>query len=311
MSTQPTTELVIDSLVPGSVKAAMKEVGASSSDLWMVPYKDIRVIDGFNVRVRNAEYEAHLHSIRDSILANGFYRDKPLEGYVAKEDGTNVIYITGGHTRYEAAGLAIEAGAAIEALPIIVKPAGTSQEDLTVALVTGNSGRPLTPIETAIVIKRLLGFGLDEKQIAQRLGYGKKYVEDLLGLLSAPAPVRKLVEQGKVSATLAIAEIKKDPKEAARKLTEAVKLVTEAGKTKVTKKSLDGVSNKPKRHVIAGDIYAPYQETDDHMVFLLKVPLADADLIDRKRIEIRVLGPVPTSDDPPADKRAAGEEDEL
>ena len=190
MSTQPTTDLVIDTLVPGSVKAAMKEVGASSSDLWMVPYKDIRVIEGFNVRVRNAEYEAHLHSIRDSILANGFYRDKPLEGYVAKEDGTNVIYITGGHTRYEAAGLAIEAGAAIEALPIIVKPAGTSQEDLTVALVTGNSGRPLTPIETAIVIKRLLGFGLDEKQIAQRLGYGKKYVEDLLSFFGLNTDVR-------------------------------------------------------------------------------------------------------------------------
>ena len=63
--------------------------------------------------------------------------------------------------------------------------------------------------------------------------------------------------------------------------------------------------------MIAGDIYAPYQETDDHMVFLLKVPLADADLIDRKRIEIRVLGPAPTSDDTPADKSAAGEEDEL
>lgn len=308
MSTQPTTDLVIDTLVPGSVKAAMKEAGASSSDLWMVPYKDIRVIEGFNVRVRNAEYEAHLHNIRDSIIANGFYRDKPLEGYVAKEDGSNVIYITGGHTRYEAAGLAIDMGAAIEALPIIVKPAGTSQEDLTVALVTGNSGRPLTPIETAIVIKRLLGFGLDEKKVAARLGYGKKYVEDLLSLLSAPAAVRKLVEQGKVSATLAIAEIKKDPKEAAKKLTEAMKGIAETGKTKITKKTLDAVSNQRVRpSKIVGDIHAPYQETEDHVFYLLKVRLEDADAIDRKRIEIKILGDAP-QDEPAAAKPAADDD---
>lgn len=309
MSTQPTTDLVIDNLVPGSVKAAMKEVGASSSDLWMVPYSNIRTIPGFNVRVRNAEYEAHVKSIKDSIKANGFYRDKPLEGYVAKEDGENVIYITGGHTRHEAAGLAIEEGAPIEALPVIVKPAGTSQEDLTVALVTGNSGRPLTPIETAIVIKRLVGFGLDEKTIARRLGYGKKYVEDLLSLLSAPAAVRKMVEQGKVSATLAISELKKDPKEAAKKLTEAAKVVEASGKTKVTKKSLSGVSDKPKKRVIVGDIYAPHSETEDHIVYLLKVPLEDAEAVDRKRIEIRIMGPVPDVAKAPAAGTTADDEE--
>lgn len=290
----PTTDLVIENITPGSVKAAMKEVGASSSDLWMVPYEDIRVIPGFNVRVRNAEYEAHVRNIKDSIIANGYYRDKPLEGYVAKEDGKNVIYVTGGHTRHEAAGLAIEEGHPLEALPVIVKPAGTSQEDLTVALVTGNSGRPLTPIEMAIVVKRLQGFGLDTKTIANRLGYGKKYIEDLLTLLSAPAAVRKLVEQGKVSATLALSELKKDASGAAKKLTEAAKTVEATGKTKVTKKALKPAVDKPKKaDVLTGDVHAPYQTNDDSTIFLLRVSPEVAEQIDGKRIEIRILGDLP------------------
>jgi len=306
----PTTDLVIDNLAPGSVKAAMKEAGASSSDLWMVPYENIRVIEGFNVRTRNAEYLAHVQDIKNSIIANGFYRDKPLEGYVAKEDGQNVIYITGGHTRHEAAGLAIAEGHEIVALPVIVKPAGTSQEDLTVALVTGNSGRPLSPIEIAVVCKRLLGFGQDEKGIAAKLGYTKKYVEDLLGLLSAPSAVRKLVEQGKVSATLAISEIKKDPKGAAKKLTEAAEVAKSTGKGKVTQKTLNGGKKKlkttpePSAEIVA-DFHAPYQdhEDNDYVVFLIRVPREHADAVDGKRVTLSILGDVP--------KAAAAEDDEA
>lgn len=38
-------------LNPGSIKGAMKEVGAGSGDLWKVPVAALRVIEGFNVRV--------------------------------------------------------------------------------------------------------------------------------------------------------------------------------------------------------------------------------------------------------------------
>lgn len=302
-STTPTTELVIDGLVPGSVKAAMKEAGASSADLWMVPYDQIHVIEGFNVRVRSPEYLAHLESIKNSITANGFYRDKPLEGYVGKDnEGNNVIYLTGGHTRYEAVGMARDEGHAIESLPVIVKTQGTSQEDLTVALVTGNSGRPLTPIETAIVCKRLLGFGLDEKGVADRLGFTKKYVEQLLMLLAAPAAVRKLVEQGKVSATLAIDELKKDAKGAAKKLTEAVEVAEAGGKAKATKKHVAGgakkASPKASKDEITVDVFAPAEdlEANDYITYFVRVPREHAEAIDGKRLKVKVLGDVPKAE---------------
>jgi len=292
----PTTDTVIEGLVPGSVKAAMKDAGASSSDLWMVPYSQLRVIPGFNVRIRNAEYLAHLNDIKNSITANGFYRDKPLEGYVGKDrNGNNAIFVTGGHTRHEAVGMAIEEGHTIEAVPVIVKPQGTSQEDITVALVTGNKGRPLTPIETAIVCKRLQGFGLDNKAIADRLCFTKKYVDNLFELLAAPAAVRKLVEQGKVSASLAIEELKKDGKGAAKKLTEAVEVAEAGGKKKITKKTLTKGDTKAKNPEIVVDVYAPAEdlEANDYVTFFVRVPRQHVDAIDGKRLRVRVLGDVP------------------
>lgn len=101
-------------LFPGAVKQAMASSHAKSRDLWQVPVANIRIIDGFNVRIRDAKYDEKIDELAKSILAEGFYQDKPLAGYVAKENGENVIFVTDGHRRYEATLKAITAGAQIE-----------------------------------------------------------------------------------------------------------------------------------------------------------------------------------------------------
>ena len=131
-------------LTPGNVKAAMKESGAGSRDLWQVAPDKLRTMEGFNVRTRGDDHTAHIRSIADSIKANGYYQYQPLGGVVAVENGEQVIYIHAGHCRLEAALLAIAEGATLERLPVVVSPAGTSMEDLTVELVRGNSGKALT-----------------------------------------------------------------------------------------------------------------------------------------------------------------------
>ena len=141
-------------LIQGKVKEAMK--GAASRDLWQVPIADLHVIDGFNVRADGVEHREHVAGVADSIIANGFYQNKPLAGYVALQGGKQVIYITDGHCRLEAAQEAIKRGAEIKALPVVVSPKGTSIEDLTVGLVTNNSGKPLSQYEIGLVCKRLV-----------------------------------------------------------------------------------------------------------------------------------------------------------
>lgn len=287
-------ENVIEFLTPGSIEAAMKEAGGSTKKFYMVHPSFLRVIDGFNVRTRTPEYLAHIKWLKGQIKANGYNVDEPMTGYVGKdpETGESVIFLTDGHSRLEAINELIEEGTEFNAVPVMLKANSTSQEDLTVDLITKNSGRPLTPIEIAVVCKRLLGFGWEEKDIAARLGYGKKYVEDLLGLLAAPAAVRKLVESGKVSATLAISEVKKDAKGAAKKLTEAAGKLAETGKTKVTKKHL---VDPAKVKAFKATVYAPHTDnpSDPYVTMLVQVPRENAYDLDGMQIKVTVLGIAP------------------
>jgi ParB-like chromosome segregation protein Spo0J len=227
-------------LVRGNLKAAMASAGATNPHaLWKVPLDKIRVIPGFNTRIHTPEYEAHIEWLTNSILENGYDEDKPLAGYVVKEDDGDVIYLTDGHSRNLAVARANERGAQIETLPIVVKPKGTSMEDLTVALVTSNSGRPLTPYETAIVVKRLVGYGLDEPTIAKRLGFTQKYVNDLLTLVAAPKAVRDMIVAGKIAPTLAINMLTKHGAKAVEKLKAAVEKAEASGKKKATAKHVE------------------------------------------------------------------------
>lgn len=129
----------------GSVKQAMS--GSTSSDLWKVPREKLHIEPGFNVRVHDADYNAHVRSIADSIKENGYYPDKPIAGFVAKRDGKDVIVVTDGHSRIAGFDLAVSEGYEGTELPVVTKPRGTSMEDLTIALVTSNTGKPLSPYE--------------------------------------------------------------------------------------------------------------------------------------------------------------------
>jgi len=258
----PSTEFSME-LTRGNLKAAMAAADATNPHaLWQVPYDKIRIMPGFNARIRTPEYEAHIEWITNSIIENGFYQNEPIAGFVARENDEEIVYLTAGHTRYEAAGRAIKSGAPLETLPMVIKPKGTSMEDLTVALITENSGRPLTPMESAIVVKRLVGYGLDEERIAKRLGYTPKYVGDLLVLVDAPKPVRDMIATGRISSTLALQTIAKHGPKAVEKLKEAVAKAEASGKKKATGKHVDNstpsVPKKPKtpKEINAGEVLA-------------------------------------------------------
>ncbi len=224
-------------LVAGSVKKAM--VGAASRDLWQVPLERLHVMPDFNVRADTDQHREHIESLADSIVENGFYQNKPLAGYVSVENGKEKIYVTDGHCRLDAAIIARLRGAAIEALPVVISPKGTNIEDLTVGLITNNSGNPLTEFEIGLVCKRLVGFGWDTGVIAKRIGKSKARVDGLLDLVGADPEIRNMVSAGEVSASQAITTMKKSGAEAAGKLREGVQKAKAKGKKKATAKHID------------------------------------------------------------------------
>lgn len=228
-------------LTAAPVDPTMKAAEATSAKLYRVPVSKIKVIPGFNVRVQSPDYIAHRDAIRASIAANGYDSTKPLAGYVAKEGDENVIYVTDGHTRLDAVN---EHNAdpdtaekdEINTLPVMVQPKEVSLTDLTVMLHTANSGRPLTPFELGVVVKRLLAEEDAKKaDIATRLGVTTRYLDDVLLLANADSKVKQHVAAGAVSSTMAIQLLRKDADTAAAKIEAAVKATAGTGK-KATKK---------------------------------------------------------------------------
>ena len=228
-------------LTSAPVDPTMKAAEATTTKLYRVPVDKIKPIPGFNVRVESPDYIAHRDMIRASIAANGYDQTKPLAGYVAKEDGENVIYVTDGHTRLAAvqdfnADPDTAEKDEIATLPVMVHPKEVSLTDLTVALHTANNGRPLTPFELGVVVKRLLAEEDAKKSdIAKRLGVTSRYLDDVLLLANADAKVKQHVASGNVSSTMAIQLIRKDADSAAEKIEAAVKKTAGTGKKATAK----------------------------------------------------------------------------
>jgi len=227
-------------LVAGNVKTAMRDVKASSRDLWSVDVGAIRILDDFNVRLHDAAWKTHIRALANSMKVEGFYQDKPLAGYVAKEGDSQVIYVTDGHCRYNAVLLANSEGAEIDRVPVVVSAQGTSLEDLTVSLFKSNSGKPLTPYEIAVVCKRLSRYGWSIDQISTRLDLTDFYVDGLLRLIAAPADIRSMVMEGQVSASVAIQALRSKGNKALAYLQAALAKANGAGKTKLTAQHLPG-----------------------------------------------------------------------
>jgi ParB family transcriptional regulator, chromosome partitioning protein len=232
-------------LVAGKVKAAMAEGDASKSDMYWAPLASLRIIPGFNVRTPGPDYDAHVAHTGSLILANGFDRACPLKTYISNEDGANVINVYDGHTRYLGTLWANERGAAIERLPIITAPAGTTMEDLLFAMGNSAESKHLAPYERGVLCKRLLGMGVDEDVIASRFGITRAYLDDLLMLQGAPKKIRDMVMAGGVSATTAVDTLKAHGSKAADLLGGKLEVAKAAGKTRVTKKDI-----APKRNLL-------------------------------------------------------------
>ncbi len=249
-------------LVQSGMKAAIAETGAKSRDLLMVPVDMIKTIAGFNVRIHDADYEAHIEWIKNSIIQNGFFSHKPLTGYAGKEGEQTFIYCVGGASRLEAAKRAIAAGAPITALPVVLSPAGTSMIDLTLGVAIDNDGQQLKPYERAILIKRAIGYGAEPDAIASKMGISGQYVTDLLYLLGLPNAIQQMVINNQTSAGHAVVMARKHGAEATKVLQAAIGPTAGAnGATPPAGRATPGTTGSgpkgtPKKVYISAIVYA-------------------------------------------------------
>lgn len=175
---------------------------AKRADMFKVPASNLRIKEGLNIR---SDY-GNIQELADSIKENGV--KVPLRGYKERENGYEVFVVVDGHRRHTALQLLLEQGTEI-IVPFITENKGYNDEQRLIDMFLMNEGKSLTPLEQAEGVRRLIAYGYSEKEIALKLAKSEVYVRKLNSLNSAPKAFRKLIEEGTISATLAIETIAK------------------------------------------------------------------------------------------------------
>ena len=206
--------------------ASIKQIAEGRKDLFMIDPRVLCEEDGWNVRVNTPELQEHIEQLALSIAENGV-----LEPLTVYWDGETPV-VTNGHCRRMATLLAISRGADIAAVPVRVEERYSNEADRVLSMITRNSGKPLSMLEQAEVVKRLAAFGWDKKKIAAKAGKSVQHIENILVLAGSPEELKRQVAQGDVSASNAVSLTRKH----GDKAHEVVKGVVETTGKKMTAK---------------------------------------------------------------------------
>lgn len=219
--------------------------GVKKNDLFRVDPRLLVEEEGFNLRDYDApDTKASIEAFKDSYM-QGLY--VPALVVYINDDGQ--VVIVEGHKRRRGALLAIEAGAEIAYLDC-VQFRGNAAERTALMLRSGE-GQQFEPLQIAMGVLRLHRWGLTNAEIGSRIG-GKtaSNVEQLLLLAMANPDVHGLVRSGAVSAYTAIDAVREHGERAGDILKGHLETALAQGKSKVTKKQIQGWT--PPRKIVTG-----------------------------------------------------------
>lgn len=223
----------------GNIKAAAAAAGATSADLWMVPYEQLHYDPADNIRPVDPEWVTHLTAL---ILENGYDKGSPLHCYARKVDGKDLLYVYKGQHRYLAAGKAIEAGRNLGKIPVVVRDAKTvNRAEMVIDGYLSNDSKRSSPLELAAVVAELRDIhGMTLAAICKRLNVTDQTIRDVGLLERAPLELHQMVRDGAVAGTLAIEQIREHGADRALdRLQKGAAKAAASGKARVTKKHLD------------------------------------------------------------------------
>jgi ParB family chromosome partitioning protein len=163
--------------------------GAQPLGAQIVPIEAIRP-SPFQPRRRFAE--AELDELAQSIREKGIVQPLLVRPIA---DAAADFELVAGERRWRAAQLV-----GLHEVPVVIRPLGDS-EALEIALVENLQREDLSPLEEADAYSRLTReFGRSQAGLAEAVGKSRSHVANTLRLLALPAPVRKSLEEGALSA---------------------------------------------------------------------------------------------------------------
>ena len=152
----------------------------------------IELIRPGSLQPRRRFGEAELEALAQSIREKGVLQ--PLLVRAVVEDDA-AFELVAGERRWRAA-----QRAGLHEVPVIVRALGDS-EVLEIALVENLQREDLSPLEEAEAYSRLIvEFGRTQASLAEAVGKSRSHIANTVRLLSLPAPVRRRLDEGELSA---------------------------------------------------------------------------------------------------------------
>ncbi len=134
--------------------------------------------------------EEALQQLAQSIREKGL-----LQPILVRQTGKDAYEILAGERRWRAAQLA-----RLHDVPVVLRDFA-DRDALEIALVENLQRRDLSPVEEAQGYARLRDeFGATQQELAEALGKSRSHIANMLRLLDLPAPIRALLDQGKLDA---------------------------------------------------------------------------------------------------------------
>lgn len=188
----------------------LKELAVTRRDYFTIDPRKITLDANYNLRdLSTPDAIVGLEQLAQSIRESGLR--VPL--LVRKEDD-NIVLVQG-HRRHAAIMILIDNGVPFEAVECIPEQGARSAEDRTLDLFLSNEGEPLTELEKAAGVVRLLSYGWSEERIADKLGRSKSYVNRLRAYEDQlPERVKRMVRDGEVAAATAFNTVRTEGAEA-------------------------------------------------------------------------------------------------
>jgi len=216
-------------------KSGLASISEGRSDVHRVDPRLLHVKPSWNGRdFTDPDNIQHVEELALSIAEIGV--KDPLT--VVWEDGK--AWLVDGECRLRASLLAIERGAPLKTVPVRSEERGSNDADLLFSQIIRNKKKPFAQMELARICKRLCDMGWQQNDIAIKSGVTPARISQLLDLLTMPEPIKQMVTNGQVSASMAQKVVAEhNPVKAVQVLQDAVAVAESEGKQRAMPKHVE------------------------------------------------------------------------
>jgi ParB-like chromosome segregation protein Spo0J len=206
---------------------------AKRGDSIRVNIRNIKIVDGFNVRTQDDELREHIASLLAALVAN--LPIPAIEAWVNPETGD--IELVDGHCRFAAYLQYADIDPEFDNYISAVKFEGTPfQRKMRIA--SSNKQLKVKPVELGrLYIQARDELGATRQEIAKEAGMSLAHVDQMILLASKGSPeIEAAIGGGAISATEAVKLVREFGDEAPKELERRIEVAAEQGKAKVTAK---------------------------------------------------------------------------